>query len=134
MAEISMSFWMGLSVGAVVGGLLVGLVVWWRAHRLHQAGRSRKALEAQHAEFRGRVNAHFIETAGLINRMTDSYKAVFDHLSQGAEELVEDRAARQHMPKVGDVEVRLKHIGHRVSGSSQADTREDWEPDNKPRP
>lgn len=115
MIDSAASFWVGLGLGALIGGALVGAVLWWRARRLEQAGRSVKALEAEHAKFRGQVNDHFVETAELINRLTDSYKEVFDHLSQGAEQLVEDRVAQSQMPKVGDGEVRLKHIGHRVS-------------------
>ncbi|MDR9389569.1 MAG: DUF1043 family protein [Wenzhouxiangella sp.] len=124
MIDSAASFWMGLGLGVLIGGALVGVVLWWRAHRLEKAGRSVKALEAEHAKFRGEVNDHFVETAELINRLTDSYKAVFDHLSQGAEQLVEDRVAQSQMPKVGDGEVRLKHIGHRVSLQPDADGRD----------
>ncbi len=115
MIETGVSFWAGLGFGTLLGGLLVGLMVWWRAHHLNQSGRSIEALEAEHAKFRSQVNDHFVETAELINRLTDSYKEVFDHLSQGADQLVEDAVIRQSMPKVGDQEVRLKHIGHRVT-------------------
>lgn len=107
-------FWMGLGCGVLLGAGLSAMWVAWRAHQANQSGRSVKAMEAQHQQFRDEVNQHFVETAELINRMTDSYKAVFDHLSQGAERLVEDRVVRERMPKVGDHEVRLKHIGHRV--------------------
>ena len=124
MIDSAASFWMGLGLGVLMGGILVGVVLWWRARRLEKAGRSVRALEAEHAKFRGQVNDHFVETAGLINRLTDSYKAVFDHLSQGAEQLVEDRVAQSQMPKVSDGEVRLKHIGHRVSVQPDADDRD----------
>ena len=120
MIENTLSFWTGLGFGMAAGGLLVGLATWWRAHRLNREGRSIRALEAEHAQFRGQVNDHFVETAELINRLTDSYKEVFDHLSQGADQLVEDRVIRQSMPKVGDQEVRLKHIGHRVAAPDKA--------------
>jgi uncharacterized membrane-anchored protein YhcB (DUF1043 family) len=125
------SFWMGLGLGVLIGGALMGVVLWWRARRLEQAGRSVKALEAEHAKFRGEVNDHFVETAELINRLTDSYKAVFDHLSQGAEQLVEDRVAQSQMPKVGDGEVRLKHIGHRVSLQSDPNPADGRDTDHK---
>jgi len=108
------SFWMGLGGGVLIGAAIVALVGLWRARQAAKSGRSVEALEQSHQRFREEVNEHFIETAELINRMTDSYKAVFDHLSEGAERLVEDQVVQERMPKVGDQEVRLKHIGHRV--------------------
>jgi len=105
---------MGLGGGVLIGAAIVALVGLWRARLAAKSGRSVEALEQSHQRFREEVNEHFIETAELINRMTDSYKAVFDHLSQGAERLVEDQVVQERMPKVGDQEVRLKHIGHRV--------------------
>lgn len=108
------SFWVGLGIGVLLGGVVVASLVAWRARQADRSGRSMRAVEAQHQQFRDEVNQHFVETAELINRMTDSYKAVFDHLSEGAERLVENRVVEERMPKVGDHEVRLKHIGHRV--------------------
>lgn len=105
---------MGLGAGWFLGAALVALWGLVRDRRAEQAGRSVQALEDRHQRFREEVNQHFVETAELINRMTDSYKAVFDHLSEGAEHLVEDRVVQERMPKVGDQEVRLKHIGHRI--------------------
>ncbi len=108
------SFWLGLGFGVLLGAVIVASWVAWRARQADKSGRSIRVMEAQHQQFRDEVNHHFVETAELINRMTDSYKAVFDHLSRGAERLVEDRVVQERMPKVGDHEVRLKHIGHRV--------------------
>ena len=105
---------MGLGAGVGVAAVIVGLWVFWRRRQAAQSGRSVEALEQSHRQFREEVNQHFVETAELINHLTDSYKAVFDHLSQGAERLVEDQVVQERMPKVGDQEVRLKHIGHRV--------------------
>src|SRR5699024_5543721 len=38
-------------------------------------------------------------------------KKVFDHLSDGADRLVDKQAVRDRMPQVGQQEVRLRHIG-----------------------
>jgi len=124
------SFWMGLGGGLLIGIAMMALWGMWRSRQAAKSGRSVEALEQRHRQFREEVNGHFVETAELINRMTDSYKAVFDHLSQGAERLVEDRVVQERMPKVGDDEVRLKHIGHRVkwpideSGETKASKEE----------
>jgi uncharacterized membrane-anchored protein YhcB (DUF1043 family) len=68
-------------------------------------------MREENERFREQVNDHFVETAELINQLTDSYKKVFDHLSDGAERLVDEKVIRERMPQVSDQEIRLKRIG-----------------------
>jgi len=49
-------------------------------HRLENALESRADYEAEVAE-------HFAQTAKLLNRMTEDYRAVFGHLAAGADKL-----------------------------------------------
>jgi uncharacterized protein len=102
--------WSGI-IGVVVGLLLGGTGVWLWLSRRGSDGGSVAQLKEENARFREEVNEHFVQTAELINRLTDSYKAVFDHLSDGADRLVDEEAVRERMPQVTDQEVRLKHIG-----------------------
>lgn len=48
--------------------------------KLHQA-------ERELVEYKDQVTAHFIETANLINNMTESYQKVHEHLAHGSVEL-----------------------------------------------
>jgi len=80
-----------VSALTALAGVLVGLGV---AHFVLPDAKKVKRLEAEierlrreHEEYRGRVNGHFHKTAELISTMTASYKAVYDHLSEGAQEL-----------------------------------------------
>ena len=99
-------------VAALVIGILVGAAGFWLATRKGGApGTSVRQLKQENEKFREEVNDHFVQTAELINRLTDSYKAVFDHLSDGAGRLVEDKVIRERMPQVSGQEVRLKPIG-----------------------
>lgn len=97
-------------VGLIAGLALGGAGVWFFLGRSGQGG-SVESLKRENERFREEVNEHFVQTAELINRLTDSYKAVFDHLSDGAGKLVDEKAVRERMPQVTDQEVRLKHIG-----------------------
>lgn len=97
---------LGLVTGLIVGALLVWLITSRRRNEPTVV-----QLKAENARFREEVNAHFVRTAELINELTDSYKKVFDHLSDGAERLVDGDAVRNRMPQVGHHEVRLRHIG-----------------------
>jgi len=83
-------------VAALVIGILVGAAGFWLATRKGGApGTSVRQLKQENEKFREEVNDHFVQTAELINRLTDSYKAVFDHLSDGAGRLVEDKVIRE---------------------------------------
>ncbi|NDY94546.1 YhcB family protein [Wenzhouxiangella limi] len=97
----------GVIIGLLIGGTAVAI---WLKKR-GGAGESVASLKRENAQFREEVNEHFVQTAELINQLTDSYKAVFDHLSEGAEKLVEPDVVRDRMPQVTDEEVRLKRIG-----------------------
>jgi len=111
------SIWLiliGLAVGAAIGGALV-----WALTSQTEGDLSVKQIKKENAKFREEVNEHFVQTAELINRMTDSYKAVFDHLSDGAGKLVEEKALRERMPRVTGQEVRLKHIGSASEQNAQ---------------
>lgn len=105
MAEL---WWLiaGIAVGIVAGAG----VVWWRYRgRVHAPHYS--ALKREHEAFREEVTDHFAETARLINQLTDSYKAVFDHLSQGADELVDPDTLRERLPSTDQEEVRIRRLG-----------------------
>lgn len=116
-----MDLWAVVMIAGLGGFGLGALVVWW-IERKKAGGSSVSALKKEHEQFREQVTSHFVETAELINRLTDSYKDVFDHLSKGAETLVDDKSLRDRMPQVSDQEVRLKRIGTRSShGSGKAD-------------
>lgn len=109
-------------IAGVVIGLMIGATAaWlWLDRKANNAG-SVESLKRENERFREEVNEHFVQTAELINQLTDSYKAVFDHLSEGAERLVDEKAVRERMPQVSDEEIRLKRIGAQRDDSSAAD-------------
>ncbi|PKL94742.1 MAG: hypothetical protein CVV18_07980 [Gammaproteobacteria bacterium HGW-Gammaproteobacteria-8] len=104
-----MEAWIWMLIGLIFGALLGGAAVWWMNGR----GGDRKsvaALQQENARFKAEVTDHFVETARLINQMTDSYKAVFDHLSGGAQRLVDPKDLSERLA-VEHREVRLHRIG-----------------------
>lgn len=102
--------WAGIT-GVIIGLLIGGTAVAIWLKRRGGSGGTVASLKRENAQFREEVNEHFVQTAELINQLTDSYKAVFDHLSEGAEKLVEPDVVRDRMPQVTNEEVRLKRIG-----------------------
>ena len=99
-------------IAGVVIGLMVGATaIWlWMDKKVGDPD-SVETLKRENQIFRDQVNEHFVQTAELINQLTDSYKAVFDHLSEGAEKLVDEKAVRERMPQVSAEEIRLKRLG-----------------------
>lgn len=111
-----METWIWISIAAIAGALIGGGAVWLLV-RSRSSGPSIAELEKENQRFKAEVTDHFVETARLINQMTDSYKAVFDHLSGGAQRLVDPKDLSERL-SVEHREVRLHRIG--ASGSSNA--------------
>lgn len=104
-----MEIWIWISIAAIAGALIGGGLVWLLGGN-RSRGASAAALEKENERFKAEVTDHFVETARLINQMTDSYKAVFDHLSGGAQRLVDPKDLSQRL-EVEHREVRLHRIG-----------------------
>jgi len=105
---MEMVIWLVLGL---VAGAAIGAVSMWWWNRSGGGGENIAELKRENEKFRNEVTEHFVETAQLINQLTDSYKAVFDHLSSGADKLVDDKALAERMPRVSSQEVRLRHLG-----------------------
>lgn len=112
-----MEFAIWLIVGLVIGGAIGALATWWIS-RARGGAVSVMQLKQENDKFRNEVTEHFVETARLINQMTDSYKQVFDHLSSGAEKLVDDKSLAERLPPASGREVRLSEFGAAASGDS----------------
>lgn len=108
MADIG---WIWILIGLVIGLAAGAGAAWYVLAGRGGSSPTADELKRENERIREEVNAHFVQTAELINQLTDSYKAVFDHLSDGADRLVDKEAVRERMPRVSDREVRLKHIG-----------------------
>lgn len=78
-------------IGLAVGGALTYLFIPGR-RRQQQLLAQIAELQEKHKHYREEVTDHFSRTADLVNAMTQSYKAVYQHLAQGAESLCGDEA------------------------------------------
>ena len=85
----------------IIGGGIGGIVGWYLA--LNARGDKRKVimdLESQldqakqdRADYEAEVSEHFSQTADLLHKLTDDYRAVYTHLADGAEQLCGDRVS-----------------------------------------
>lgn len=113
-----MEFAIWLIIGLIIGGGIGALATWWIS-RARGGAVSVMQLKQENDRFRNEVTEHFVETARLINQMTDSYKQVFDHLSSGAEKLVDDKSLAERLPPASGREVRLSQFGVPASSDSE---------------
>jgi uncharacterized membrane-anchored protein YhcB (DUF1043 family) len=120
----------------IVMALLVGVLLGMLISRLSSRNKSKvepltKELEQRNQEllqikeqlqhmvqrdremsgYKSQVDDHFVETAALINQMTQSYKAVYDHLEKGAVALVGRENLQKRLGNIRSEPVKLEYIG-----------------------
>jgi hypothetical protein len=114
-----MEIWIWVIAGIVLGAAAgAAFTYWWT--RARGGGDTIGQLKRENQKFREEVTEHFVETARLINQLTDSYKEVFDHLNKGASELVDEKALAERLPASGSEEVRLRRLGAPAPASDAA--------------
>lgn len=116
----------GFAVGVAAGA---GAAWLWARFSGKQSGPDAK----QQAAYREEVADHFVKTAELVNRLTDSYKEVFDHLRDGAGRLVDEETLRQRLAHEEDKDVTLHLIGYRESESADEPSKNPPDRDSEAR-
>jgi uncharacterized membrane-anchored protein YhcB (DUF1043 family) len=88
----SLAFLAGMAGGALLYHLLAGP----RSDRGKLEGQL-KDLETDFKEYQENVADHFNTTAHLINKLTDSYKDVYEHMATGADALCDDDSVKNRI-------------------------------------
>lgn len=83
----------GLAVGAGIGFLLRGN----RRRRVQQLEEELAGLHRQFDGYRQQVTAHFRTTSELVQKMTDSYREVYEHLAGGSQALCQTKLGEQSL-------------------------------------
>jgi uncharacterized membrane-anchored protein YhcB (DUF1043 family) len=79
-----LSFALGLVLGCIGAYLFLGRYS-QTAHLREELGELRERF----SDYRDQVTQHFMRTSELVQEMTQSYRAVYEHLATGAQELCE---------------------------------------------
>lgn len=117
---------------STLGGVLIGAGA---AFFIRPSGAAARAarIEKEYAEYREKVADHFARTAGLVNQLTDSYKGVFEHLQQGAHELLEEDQIRERLLDSGSKTITLPPLGSLPSrGDARTEPPLDYAPGGDP--
>lgn len=82
------------ALGSVIAGIILGFFI---AQRTSTSNNAQRQLEEQLSEmkqqqdhYQQEVSDHFMETAQLLNQLTNSYRDVHNHLAKGAQILAGD--------------------------------------------
>ena len=92
-----MSEWMETLITFGAGIVSGGLMLYFLLPARRQYGKlMRERDEARRAllDYRQQVDHHFLRTAELVNNMTESYRKVHEHLSEGAHDLCSESGRR----------------------------------------
>jgi len=90
--EIGIELSLGIIIGLVLGFFLSLLLKKGSDHSLKI-----KELEAENDKYRKQVDDHFVNTAVLLNGLTDQYRDVYRHIANGAGELCSEEAKALHI-------------------------------------
>jgi len=88
---------MGIGVGILIGvviGLGIGFAISILFDKSKEGGDAAKVkkMEADHGAYRKQVDDHFVNTAVLFKGLTEQYRDVYQHISQGAGDLCSEEA------------------------------------------
>lgn len=115
-----MEFWIWMTVAAITGVAIGALGMYFAMPRT-SAGRDARALREELDQYREEVAEHFAQTAGLVNRMTDSYKDVFEHLQDGASKLLTPQSLQEKLADQSDEVITIKRLGAPRTKSNTTD-------------
>lgn len=82
-----------------VAGIILGVILARILHRSAPENTQNQLndLQERFESYQGEVVAHFSTTAGLVNKLTENYHNVQEHLLQSAERLALDEESRERL-------------------------------------
>lgn len=113
-------------------GIFIGTRISADKRRIRELEGELSAAQKDLETYRVKVNEHFKKTSELFTRMTDSYKAVYLHLAEGAQSLCTNDTAMLNpadsdfmkLPHTGEPEAGEPVHGQREQVSEHHDIRE----------
>ncbi|MDH5546675.1 MAG: YhcB family protein [Gammaproteobacteria bacterium] len=111
MATAIMFLLFGLVVGGLIGYFLKKEDGGYKS-RNEDLAKELERTQFELGKYKADVANHFLTTANLINNMTDSYRAVHEHLAEGANSLCAEQLGVERL------EIRQTHLLDKQEKSS----------------
>jgi len=101
-----------LALGMALGCIITYLVTTRYGHS-RDLREELNSLKERFSDYRDQVTQHFMRTSGLVQEMTRSYRAVYEHLATGAQSLCTD-----------DIDTPCLDFPEKVKLSAESESRE----------
>ncbi len=98
-----------IMVGGIFG-LLLGMLIMYLLQKKNLQNSDAHAVQEKLDAYQEQVEGHFAKTADLIDNLTESYKAVFEHLSDSAESLLTEEQIKNQLVNRKSREVTIKYL------------------------
>ena len=130
-----MSWWIWITLAAaagLAGGFFIGRSSSAGVKRSLQLDQELRETREELERYRNGVVEHFTTTAQLVNKLTADYRAVYYHLSRGAQELTGGRIPQleslaptplEHIPPPPTTDEFLEEIADHGMGREEAELR-----------
>lgn len=101
--------WIAGLLGFLLGttlGIIAAYIAFSRNGKTRQLRAELNDLKERFTDYREQVTQHFMQTSSLVQEMTESYRAVYQHLASGAQYLcnVDTRTTRLGQAKTGKID------------------------------
>ena len=97
-----------LALGMVLGSIVTYLAT-ARYGRNRELREELNHLKERFTDYREQVTQHFMRTSELVQEMTQSYRAVYEHLASGAQNLCSDELETAYLDFPDRARVSEKH-------------------------
>ena len=96
---------LGFLLGTTLGCIAAWLV-FSRGDKTQQLQVELNELKDNFTDYRDQVTRHFMQTSSLVQTMTESYRAVYEHLASGAQHLcdVDEGASKLQQTKTEEID------------------------------
>lgn len=120
--------WLFVIIAFVIGALIGFFAGSFRRTPARENPAETERLRQEFQQYREEVSDHFIKTADLVNNLTHSYRAVYEHLEGGAYQLVGEETLQKRLANVDAEPVMLEYIGGRAITRHVPAVQEEAEP------
>ena len=102
-----------LALIAALLGFLLGILFTRLSLKGQNTNESQiRMLEEELAKYKSKVGDHFVETAELVNTMSQSYQSVYEHLQKGALGLVGEDVFQERLPEINKEPRQIENLEH----------------------
>jgi len=91
-------------------GMLLGMLLMYLMRKNNKPNTEVKEVQEKLDGYQQEVEKHFAKTADLIDNLTNSYKEVFEHLSESAENLLTEEQIKNQLNHRKSREVTIKYL------------------------